>query len=86
MCHEDSSVEDEERVEDGEGEEELVEEALLHHGRDRHERHDVAKEASEANNADGNPGKPESVILRLNSNLYEVCTEESHNIFFADFW
>jgi len=64
VCHEDSTVEDEEGVEDGEGEEELVEEALLHHGRDSHERYNVAKKASEANNADGNPGKPESVILK----------------------
>ncbi len=64
MRHKDSAVEDEEGVEDGEGEEELVEEALLHHGRDRHQRHDVAKEATEADNANGNPGKPEPVILK----------------------
>jgi len=40
--HEDSTVEYEEGVEDSEGEEELVEEALLHHGRDSHERYNVA--------------------------------------------
>ena len=63
MSHENSPVEDEERIEDGQGQQKFVEEALLHHGRDRHQRNEVAEEPEEADDADRDAGQPEPVIL-----------------------
>ena len=63
LRHEDVAVEDEQRVEDGEGEKKLVEEALLHHGRDRHERYQVAQESENSDHADRDSGKPEPGLL-----------------------